>query len=86
MLVRSEDYTKILDACNSIHRRTIWADGYAHGTTRIFDACMRVFDREGLSAEAITFRVYLTDPLVPGWARVHRDGTLEMGAGDAPED
>ena len=69
----------LIDSCDALQRRTIWKEGFMHSSCRCFDACMRLFDRKNLPAEAVTFQVYFNAPVMkPGEATIHRDGHMEM--------
>ena len=68
----------VLNACDTLQRRTIMQDGCMHSSVRCFDACMRAFTGKP-AAEAITFRIYLNAPVMrPGEATIHRDGAIQM--------
>lgn len=75
----------LIDTCDKLQARTAPVRGYMHSSCRCFDACMRAFDNSRLPAEAITFRVYFTDPVnKAGFARIHNDGTMQMWTGNDP--
>jgi hypothetical protein len=72
------DIQAILKACDTLARRVITIEGGYHGSTFLFDQCMRAFDAK-LPAEAVTFSVFINTPvMLPGSATIHRDGKLEM--------
>jgi len=67
---------KLIATCDTIQRRTIYAQGYAHTSSRIFDSCMRLFDCE-CPAQAVTLRVFFNAPVMrPGTVTIGRDGSL----------
>ena len=69
----------LIDSCDTLQRRTIWKEGFMHSSARCFDACMRMFDRKNLPAQAVTFRVYFNAPVIKeGEATIYRDGHMEM--------
>lgn len=68
----------VIKASETLYGRIIKIEGTKHGAARIFNQCMRAFDRQ-LGAEAITFSVYLNAPIMAaGFATIHKDGRLEM--------
>ena len=70
---------KLIEACDTLQRRTIGASGCMHSSSRCFDACMRAFDQKRLPAEAVTFRIFFNAPILKeGRASIHRDGSMEM--------
>lgn len=70
--------SKIIDSCDTLGRMIISVGGKNHGSTFLFDKCMRAFT-DVVPAEAITFEVYFNAPIMkPGEATIHRDGRLEM--------
>ena len=70
---------KLIENCDLLQRRTIYAKDCMHVSAKCFDACMRAFDRKTLPAEAVTFRVFFNTPVMkPGEATIHRDGRMEM--------
>lgn len=72
------DVSAILKACDTLAQRVITDEGGYHGSTFLFDQCMRAFDAK-LPAEAITFSVFINAPVMKnGVATIHRDGRLEM--------
>jgi hypothetical protein len=72
------DVSAILKACDTLAQRVITVEGGCHGSTFLFDQCMRAFDAK-LPAEAITFSVFINAPVMKnGVATIHRDGRLEM--------
>jgi hypothetical protein len=72
------DVSAILKACDTLAQRVITVEGGYHGSTFLFDQCMRAFDAK-LPAEAITFSVFINAPVMKnGVATIHRDGRLEM--------
>lgn len=74
------DIDAILKACDTLPRRVITIEGGYHGSTFLFDQCMRAFNANP-PAEAITFSVFINAPVMkPGTATIHRDGQLEMQA------
>lgn len=69
---------KLLDNCQLLQNRTVYAEGCMHSSVRCFDACMRAFDSK-LPAEAVTFRIFFNVPIMAyGEATIHRDGRMEM--------
>lgn len=69
---------EIIKSCDKLQRRTLSLKGYAHGSCRFFNICMRAFDCS-VPAEAVTFRVYINAPVMKeGEATIYRDGRLEM--------
>lgn len=72
------DVSAISEACDTLAQRVITVEGGHHGSTFLFDQCMRAFDAK-LPAEAITFSVFINAPVMKdGVATIHRDGRLEM--------
>ena len=70
---------KLIEACDTLQRRTTYAKGCMHSSSKCFDACMRAFDKHDLPAEAVTFRIFLNAPVMKyGEATIHRDGRMEM--------
>jgi len=70
---------RLIEACDTLQRRTTYAEGCMHTSARCFDACMRAFDCKALPAEAVTFRIFLNAPVLQyGEATIHRDGRMEM--------
>ena len=69
--------SRLIETCDQIQRATIYAGKeYIHASSRIFDACMRVFDTKP-AANFITFNVYWNAPFMkPGTVTIHRDGTI----------
>lgn len=68
----------ILNACDAVQRRTIYAEGYMHSCVRCFDACMRAFTGKP-AAEAVTYKIYLNAPIMkPGEVTIHRNGEFQM--------
>lgn len=66
-------------ACDKLARRIITVGGKRHGSTWLFDQCMRAFDNASLPAEAITFTVFVNAPVMQdGIATIYRDGRMEM--------
>ena len=73
--MESINVERLIQACDTLERRTTNASGCMHSSSRCFYACMKAF-RE---AEAITFRVFLNSPIMEyGEATIHRTGKLEM--------
>lgn len=71
--------TALINSCDRLQRLTCWAEGCMHSSARCFDACMRMFDRKDLPAEAVTFKVYLNAPVMKyGEATIHSDGRMEL--------
>lgn len=72
----------LLNSCDRLQRYTLPGEpgeGLMHSSVKCFNACMRAFDRKGLTPESITFRVYFKAPVnAYGFAAIHRDGTMEM--------
>ena len=69
---------EIIKSCDKLQRRTISLKGYAHGSCRFFNICMRAFDCK-VPAEAVTFRVFLNPPVMKeAEATIYRDGRLEV--------
>ena len=69
----------LLNSCERLQRYTLPGEGLMHSSVKCFNACMRAFDRKGLTPESITFRVYFNAPVnAYGYAKIHRDGTMEM--------
>lgn len=69
----------LINSCDALQRRTISKEGFMHSSCRCFDACMRLFDRKKLPAEAVTFQVYFNAPVMKqGEATIYRDGRMEM--------
>lgn len=85
MKMTNEAIDKLIKSCDELQRRTTPAGPeYMASSTRCFDACMRAF--EGSAVEAITFRIYLNAPVSkPGFAKIYRDGRMEMCTGDDPQ-
>ena len=78
--------SKLIESCDALQRRTIWKEGFMHSSCMCFDACMRLFDRKTLPAEAVTFRVFFNAPVMKqGEATIHRDGRMEMRTVEAAE-
>ena len=70
---------KLIESCDKLQQRTIFARGYMHNSARCFDACMRAFDNKALPANAITFKIFFNVPVMkPGEATIYRDGRMEM--------
>lgn len=70
---------KLIESCDTLERRTIYAEGCMHTSSRCFDTCMRAFDNKALPANSITFKVFINAPVMKyGEATVYRDGRLEM--------
>lgn len=69
---------KINSACDTLARRVVpFHEGCISGAPRIFDACMRMFDRKVLPAQAVTFRVFYGFPVNQyGTATIDIDGNL----------
>ena len=68
----------IINACDTIQRRTAPSQGCMHSSVRCFDACMRAFGCKP-PAESITFRIFLNAPVMKyGEATISRDGALMM--------
>jgi hypothetical protein len=68
----------IYEAVTKAQNRTVPADGCIHSSVRMYDACMRAFDRTP-AAEAITFNVFLNAPIMGhGTITIHRDGQMEV--------
>lgn len=68
----------LIDSCDKIEQRTIYHDGCAHKSYKLFDACMRAFDSK-LPPNWIEFLIFLNAPIMkPGIARIYRDGHMEM--------
>ena len=73
------DIDKLLTACDTLERRTQYAEGCMHTSTMAFNACMRAFDTKALPAEAVTFRIFFAAPVLRyGEATIGRDGSLLM--------
>ena len=69
---------KLLDNCQLLQNRTIYAEGCMHSSTRCFDACMRAFDAK-VPAQSITFKIYFNAPiLAESEATFYRAGRMEM--------
>lgn len=69
----------LLNSCERLQRYTLPGEGLMHSSVKCFNACMRAFDRKGLTPESITFRVYFKAPVnAYGFAAIHRDGTMGM--------
>lgn len=73
---------RLIETCDKIERATVYAGKeYAHGSVRLFDACMRTMDTKP-AANFVTFRVYWGAPFMrPGTVSIHRDGTVAMTTG-----
>ncbi len=72
---------RLLEACDSLQRRTIPAKGYLHTSVMAFNACMRAFDDPAV--EAVTYRVFFNAPvMLPGVATIWRDGYMAMHTGE----
>lgn len=87
MKMTNEAIDKLIKSCDTLQRRTTPAGPeYMASSVRCFDACMRAFDRQDSAVESITFRVYMNAPVSkPGFAKIHRDGRMEMCTGDDPQ-
>lgn len=69
----------LINSCDALQRRTISKKGFMHSSCKCFDACMRLFDRKNLPAEAVTFQVYFNAPVMKyGEATLNRDGSMQM--------
>ena len=78
--------SRLIEACDTLQRRTQYAEGCLSSSVRAFNACMRAFDRKEGAVEAITFKVFFTAPVMQyGVATIWRDGTMAMRLGD-PDD
>lgn len=67
----------IIESCDKLAHRIITVGGERHGSSFLFDQCMRAFTAK-LPAEAITFSVFYNAPVMKdGEATIHRDGTME---------
>lgn len=72
---------RLLEACDSLQRRTIPAKGCLHSSVKAFNACMRAFDDPAV--EAVTYLVHFNAPvLLPGVATIWRDGHMAMHTGE----
>ena len=73
----------LLKSCNLIEQRTIsMGCGYAHSSDECFNICKSAFKNSRIAPEAITFRVFFSEPVsVEGRARIYRDGSMEMWTG-----
>lgn len=71
--------TAIIEACDSLAHKIITVGGEHHGSSFLFNQCMRAFDCKSLPAQAITFSVFLNAPLMcDGEATIDRDGHLTI--------
>lgn len=69
---------KLLESCDLLQNRTIYAKGYMHSSAKCFNACMRAFDNKA-PANWVEFRVYFNAPVLkPGFAKIYNDGRMEM--------
>ena len=72
---------RLLEACDSLQRRTIPAKGFLNSSVKAFNACMRAFDDPAV--EAVTFLVHFNVPvMLPGVATIWRDGNMAMHTGE----
>lgn len=70
--------SQIINACDTLSNRIISIGDEFHGSSWIFNQCMRAFDN-ALPAQAITFSVFINSPVMKdGEATIYRDGRLEM--------
>lgn len=70
---------KIIKSCDTLAHRATSIEGKYHGSSFLFDQCMRAFDNSHLPAQAITFSVHINAPICKdGEATIYRDGTLIM--------
>lgn len=71
------NYDAIYRAAKTLANRVLpFQDGCIAGETRIFTACMRMFDAK-LPAKAVTFQVFYAAPINHiGYATISRDGEL----------
>lgn len=70
--------SNIINACDTLARRITTIGGEFHGSSWIFDQCMRAFDN-ALPAQAITFSVFINSPVMKaGEATIFSDGRFEM--------
>lgn len=70
---------KLIESCDLLASRIVMIGGEHHGSSFIFNQCMRLFDNKRLPAEAVTFSVFINAPVMkPGEATIYRDGRLEM--------
>lgn len=70
---------KLIASCDSLAHKIVTIGGEHHGSSFIFNQCMRAFDCKALPAEAITFSVFLNAPVMKdAEATIYRDGTLEI--------
>ena len=68
---------QIINSTDRLSHIIISIEGTHHGSSWIFDQCMRAFT--GLNAEAITFSVFFNAPVMKrGIATIHRDGAMEL--------
>ena len=68
----------VLNACDAVQRRTVYAEGCMHNSAKCFDACMRAFSGK-LAAESITFKVFFNAPVMRlGEVTIHRNGEYQM--------
>lgn len=69
----------VITACDTLAHRIITIGGERHGSSFIFNQCMRAFDRKTLPAQAITFSVFLNAPVMAdAEATIYNDGRLEI--------
>ena len=69
----------VLTACDFVASKIVTIEGEYHGSTWLFNQCMRAFDHKALPAEALTFSVFLNAPVMAnGEATIHRDGRTEI--------
>ena len=67
----------IIEACDKLSHRIITVGGEHHGSSFLFNQCMRAFTAK-LPAEAITFSVFYNAPVMKaGEATIHSDGSME---------
>ena len=69
----------VISACDFVSHKIVTICGERHGSSWLFDQCMRAFDNKALPAEALTFSVFLNYPVMAdGEVTIHRDGRTEI--------
>lgn len=68
----------LISACETLSRRICSVEGTHHGSSWMFNQCMRAFESHP-AIQSITFSVFINAPVMKnGLATISRDGDLRM--------